>query len=120
MCECPLPAVLSLGRGSEPRYPTLPARLAAQQAEIPVFNLAELQVEPAEIDTLASYVRTVHLALARPKPKKIFTPDSSMSASDRMKMILSGGVKRKKGNLAEGSQGGAAQIYDLLRKEGLI
>ena len=120
MCECPLPAVLSLGRGSEPRYPTLPARLAAQQEEIPVFNLAELQVEPAEIDTLASYVRTVHLALARPKPKKIFTPDSSMSASDRMKMILSGGVKRKKGNLAEGSQGGAAQIYDLLRKEGLI
>lgn len=109
MYECPLPVVLSLGRGSEPRYPTLPARLAARQAEIPVFNLAELQVESAEVAALASYARTVNLAPARPKPKKIFTPDSSMSAADRMKMILTGGVKKRKGNLAEGSQSGAVQ-----------
>ncbi|WP_206811546.1 electron transfer flavoprotein subunit beta/FixA family protein [Paradesulfitobacterium ferrireducens] len=118
--ECPIPVVLSVGRGSETRYPTLPGRLAARQAEIPVFNLAQLQVEPAEIGVLASYARTARLAPARLKPKKILTPDSSMSASDRMKMILSGGVKKKKGNVAEGSQGGAAQIYDLLRQEGLV
>lgn len=120
MYECPLPAVLSMGRGSEPRYPTLPARLAAHQAKIPLYNFAELGVETADIDTLASYARTLRLEVARSKPKKIFTPDSSMSASDRMKMILSGGIKKKKGNLAEGSLSGATQICDLLRKEGLI
>ncbi len=120
MYESPLPAVLSMGRGTEPRYPSLPARLAAQQAEIPVFGLAELQLDRSDIQALASYSHTLRLAGSRPKPKKIFTPDSSLSAADRMKMILAGGVKRKKSNLAEGSQGGAAGVYELLKKEGLV
>lgn len=118
--ECPLPLVLSMGRGKELRYPSLPARLAAEQAEIPVFGLAELQLDRLDIQTLASYSQTLRLVDARPKPKKIFTPDSTLSAADRMKMILTGGVKRKKSNVAEGSQGGAAEVYELLKKEGLV
>lgn len=118
--ECPLPAVLSVGRGAKLRYPTLPARLAAQQATIPVLNLQNLGLDTTEITSLASLSQKVRLAAARPKPKKIFTPDSSLSAADRMKMILSGGVKKKKNNTAEINQDGVARIYNLLNKEGLV
>ncbi|KKM10114.1 hypothetical protein SY88_15875 [Clostridiales bacterium PH28_bin88] len=116
--ECRLPAALGIEKsGSEPRYPTMYGRLAAAGATVSVWEIDPGAGEPPEPLT-----ELIGLTKARPKPKKIFTPDSNLSAADRMKMILSGGVSKKKGPTGTASEGaaGARQLYDYLKQAGIL
>lgn len=113
--ECSAPAILGVEKSaSDPRYPTMYGRLKAEKAQI----LLELGVSQGE-DVL---VELVNLTKARPKPKKIFTPDSNLSAADRMKMILSGGVSKKKAAAggASDANSGAKQVMDVLKQTGIL
>ena len=61
------------------------------------------------------------LSPPRPKPKKTFTPDRSLSASERMKLIMAGGVMEKKSELLEGkAEDISMRIVEVLELEKII
>ncbi len=64
--EAPLPAVITVVREiNKPRYPTVPRRLSAQQAQIPVWNNEVLQLD----------VQTIGLKGSPTQVNKIFSPE---------------------------------------------
>jgi|TARA_B100000315_G_C14271568_1_gene448916 electron transfer flavoprotein alpha/beta subunit len=75
----------------QPRYPSFDACLAAQRKEIPRWDASSL-----ELKDLSPVIQQLGIAPPRPRPKKIFTPDTNLSAADRMKQMMSGGLTQKK------------------------
>jgi len=64
--EAPMPAVLTVVREiNRPRYPTVPMRLAAEQAEIPVWSNAVMTIAP----------ETIGLKGSPTKVNRIFSPE---------------------------------------------
>lgn len=101
--EANLPALVTVETGlNKPRYPRLRDIYAAQRKEIKDYDLKALNLNPEQVGARGSKVRLLAHLPPRPKPKKIFTPDSSLSAAERMRLIMSGGVKKKQSNLIEG------------------
>jgi hypothetical protein len=47
--------------------------------------------------------KLLRISPPKPRPKKVFTPDSSLSAAERMALIMSGGVVQKEQELFEGT-----------------
>ena len=101
--ETSLPALLTVETGlNKPRYPNLRAVFAAQRKEITEYNLGALGLNPEQVGTRGGKTRIVAHLPPRPKPKKLFTPDSSLSAAERMRLVMTGGVTQKEGSLLEG------------------
>ncbi|TAK36409.1 MAG: electron transfer flavoprotein subunit beta/FixA family protein [Chloroflexota bacterium] len=102
--ECILPAVLTVESGlNEPRYPSLPSCIEALHKEIRVCDLGALGLKAKEVGQAGSLTRVVGVSSPKPRTKKMFTPDSSLSQAERMKLMMSGGASRKKsGDLFEG------------------
>jgi len=90
--ECPTPALLTVDdKLNDPRYPSLPTYIAGLRKKIIKVEATEL-MKPQEASPA-----TKILTVTQPKPrlKKGFSIGSSLSASERIKLILSGGVKEK-------------------------
>jgi len=109
LLACPLPAAFTVDKvANRPRYPTWPARKQAQTAVIKAVSVEALGFsgEPGE-----KINKTFISRYAPPKlrPKKILAPDSSMSAANRLKFIMSGGMAKKSGEKLGGSP---AQLAD--------
>lgn len=118
--ECILPALFTVEKGiNDPRYPTLPGRLRAEKEGIERIEMASLNMQ---INLESDLGVSISLSPPRPKPKKVFTPDSQLSASERRRLIMSGGGKTaKKGELIEGTSEEVAKIIvDVLIKEKII
>jgi electron transfer flavoprotein beta subunit len=113
----PLPVVLTVDKSlSRPRYPTFPARKAAQVK--PLEKIAEPGPEPASDDMA---INTIRLAPPKLKPKKILSPDSSMSAAARINFVMTGGMGKKKGDTVGGDPGKMASgIVDFLKEKQVI
>ena len=120
--ETDLPALLTVEAGlNKPRYPNLRAIFAAQRKEIKEFNLKTLGLSPEKVGSRGSKTRVFALSTPKPRPKKIFTPDSSLSAAERMRLVMTGGVKQKESHLLEGEpEHVAADITRFLSEQGLI
>lgn len=98
-----LPVLLTVEVGlNRPRYPAFRSILIAEKREIQKHTLKDLNLNPDELEAKGHKTRIVAHSKSRPKPKKLFTPDSNLSAIERMNLIMSGGVKKKQGNLLEG------------------
>lgn len=92
--ECSLPAVFTVERGlNEPRYPTLESLLEAGEKEIERRDPSVLEIEP---DLMHCRTRVVKVTPPKPRTKKIAAPDSSLSAQDRIQMLMGGGAGNKK------------------------
>jgi electron transfer flavoprotein beta subunit len=108
---CSLPAVLSADMGLEVRLPKFEDKRRAESA------LFETRVYPAEgspARTLASKVFP-----PRPRPKKVFTPDSRLDAFERIQQLLMGSRVEKKGSRLTGSVDSQVEgIISFLRKHG--
>ena len=120
LIECDLPALLSVERGViRPRYPTLMSRLVASRKEV-------FRVDPEElgIDSLLNLepkIKVSRLSILRPKPKKMFRPDSNLSAEERIKLIMSGGLVERKSHSLKGSpQELAEQFINFLEENRII
>ncbi len=99
--ECPLPALFTAEMGlNDPRYPTLSNRLAAEKAEIEVLNPAILEVSSGGEESRTEIMK---FSQPRPKTRKVFTPDSSLSGADRLKQMMSGGETEEPSDILEGS-----------------
>ncbi|MFC1824197.1 electron transfer flavoprotein subunit beta/FixA family protein [Thermodesulfobacteriota bacterium] len=119
--ECPLPAVLGIEPGLEkPEYASLPRLLDAAGAEITCMDLKSLGIDEQEIRPYSLRRKLVRLSLPRPRPKKTFTFDSSLSADDRMELLMSGGLQETKSDLLEGDPGDLAdKLAEILKQEAL-
>ena len=61
------------------------------------------------------------LTYPRPRPKRIFTPDSGQPAGERIKQIMSAGLARRRSRILEGPPREiAAELVKLLRRHKII
>jgi electron transfer flavoprotein beta subunit len=111
-----LPAVLAV-EGTAPRVNvSLPIHLRALMTPLEVWDASSLSV-----GGVAPRVTRLSLGPPRPRPKKIFTPDSRLSAAERLHQMMTGGRVEKKAELFTGTPAQAAEhILGALRKEGII
>ncbi len=102
--EVVLPALLTVGAAlNEPRYASLPSLMAGLKKSIKKLDLSGLGLYSEQAGLRGAKTRVVALSVPKPRPKKPFTPDSSLSAAERMRLIMSGGVAEKSKSLFEGS-----------------
>jgi electron transfer flavoprotein alpha/beta subunit len=92
--ECSLPAVLTVDKGlNEPRYPPLENLLEASEKEIEHWDAGALDMEQG---LMASRTRVVKITPPKPRTKKIAAPASTLSAQDRIQMLMGGGAASRK------------------------
>ena len=95
-----------------------------QAAKIPIrqLKLDDIDLSETDIGPQSSLVRVISLSTPKPRPKKIYIPDSSLSASQRMSFLLSGGTTgRRQSNLIRGSPNHlASEIMKYLVEEGMV
>ncbi|MBU1052757.1 MAG: electron transfer flavoprotein subunit beta/FixA family protein [Proteobacteria bacterium] len=101
--ECDLPALFTTEMGlNDPRYPALPGRLLADKTNIEILDINSLGDSS---DKAVGLTDILKFSQPRPKTRKTFSPDSNLSATDRLKLMMSGGGAKPKedSNVLEGS-----------------
>jgi len=104
---------------NEPRYPSLPAHLAALRAKIPLldpqtFLGKSLQYESDEM-TL------IEMHSPRPRPRRIAAPDSRHTAFERIGEIVWGGAIGRQTRLVEGPPEELAKaLVEFLKSKGFV
>ena len=99
--EASFPLLVTVtGELNEPRYPSLPAHLAALKANIPVIDPLTLDSAFAENEVDETTILELHTP--RPRPRRIAAPDSHHSAFERIGEIIAGGATGRKTTLVEG------------------
>jgi len=94
--ECGLPAVVSAILGPKiPRYPSLENKRRLSRAPIRKLSVRQ-QTDPAE-------VVSTRVFSARPRPKQVVPPDSSLPASQRIQQLLRGSSVEKTGEMVKGT-----------------
>lgn len=121
--ECPLPALYAVDSSAgQPRYVSEFALRQTMKRGIRNLTLADIGLTKTDVSPQASLTQVVSLSPPKPRPKKIFIPDGSVSASQRMSYLLSGGLaKTKESNLLEGTADYLTeQIVKYLVDEGIL
>lgn len=110
---CSLPAVLSADMGLDVRLPRFEDKRRAESAAF------ETRVYPAE-----GVPAKMHAAKdfpPRPRPKKVFMPDSRLEAFERIQQLLTGSRVEKKGSLLTGSVESQVEgILSFLKENGFV
>ncbi len=121
--ECPLPALCAIDSSAgQPRYVSEFTLGQAMERSIRNLILADIGLAQTDVGPQASLVRIVGLSPPKPRTKKIYIPDGSMSASQRMSYLLSSGLaKGKESNLLEGTADYLSkQVIEYLVEEGIL
>lgn len=104
---------------NEPRYPSLPAHVAALRATIPVYNPLAYTIDSAYKDADETTLLEMHTP--RPRPRRIVAPNSHHSAFERIGEIVSAGATGRQTRLVEGSNEALAQaLITFLRNKGFL
>jgi electron transfer flavoprotein beta subunit len=120
LLEAELPLLITVtGDLNEPRYPSLPAHLAALKAEIPVLDphplMDDIWLDAADEMTL------LEIHTPRPRPRHIAAPDSRHSAYQRIGEIVAGGATGRKTQLVKGSPEELAKVLvEFLKDRGFV
>ena len=120
LLEAELPLLITVtGDLNEPRYPSLPAHLAALKAEIPVLDphplMDDIWLDAADEMTL------LEIHTPRPRPRHIAVPDSRHSAYQRIGEIVAGGATGRKTQLVKGSPEELAKVLvEFLKDRGFV
>jgi len=120
--EIVLPAVLTVEVDlDEPRYASLPSLISGLRRDINEYDLAVLGLSKQEVERRGGMTRTVGLSTPKPRPKKVFTPDSSLTAEERLRLIMSGGITQKQGDKLEGDpQNIASSVVNYLIEKKIV
>lgn len=118
----PLPcAVLVDEAAAEPRYPDLPAILAAVEAAVEPWGLAELGLPAWELGFDGAALRTAGLAFPRSDPLRVPTPDPSLPAHERVRALFSGGIRPRGGKIRFGGADEAVRrLLEIFAEEALL
>lgn len=111
--EAPLLITISADL-NEPRYPSLPAHVAALQTQIPI-------VEPI-LDSQGQFdADLLEISTPRPRPHHIAAPISQHSAFQRIGEIVAGGATGRQTRLVEGSPAELARVLiTFLKEKGIV
>ena len=83
------------------------------------MDKVSLEIDNNRLDEWNSMVR--FLDWIRPKPEKIFTPKGELPPEERMRLIVSGGMDKKKTEFIEGeTKVVASQMVNLLARKKLL
>ncbi len=117
--ECSLPAVFTVETVlRKPVYPPLKTILRGLKKEITTVSAKSLGID---ISSLEPAVVTLSVSQPKPRLKKTATIDSKLSASERMKLLMAGGVQQKGSKTVEKPpQAAAAEIIQFLINNGII
>lgn len=119
--ECSLPALFTVEAMSTPRYPSLPAYMEALRAPIHQESFHSLGITNHSQSLLLSSLKLIGTMPPRPRPRKIFTPDSKLPAFQRIGLILSGGAAVKKPRIIKTNpQESAEEIIRFLQDKGIL
>jgi electron transfer flavoprotein beta subunit len=103
--EILLPAVFAVELDlNEPRYASLPSLMAGLRKDITECNREMLGLSYGAVGAEGSKTKAANLSLPRPRPKKVFTPESSLSAEERLRLVISGGITQKQGDVLQGDR----------------
>ena len=120
LLEAELPLLITVTADlNEPRYPSLPAHLAALKARIPVLDPQTLMNDtwPDGSDEMT----LLEMHTPRPRPRHIPVPDSRHSAYQRIGEIVAGGATGRKTRLVEGSPEELAHVLvEFLKEKGFL
>lgn len=95
-----LPCALLIEADScTPRYPDQPGLMAAVQASLEVWGVAELGLPVSAIGAAAALLGKGPCAFPRPNPQRTVTPDANLPAFERILALLSGGIKPRAGRM---------------------
>ncbi len=116
--RCGLPALFTVHPTmNAPRRPSFPAAVAALEAEVPVWGLAQLGLAEDQVGETGSMSTMVALAPPRPRPRVTMRMDSSLDPAQRMRLLMSGGVKEKSGLMLEGdARDLAARVIEIIKR----
>jgi electron transfer flavoprotein beta subunit len=104
---------------NEPRYPSLPAHLAALRATITVRDPLSLPQFAADFE--AEETTIVEVRTPRPRPHRLPIPDSQLSPFERIGEIITGGTSRRQARLVEGSPEELAhELIHFLKERGFV
>jgi electron transfer flavoprotein alpha/beta subunit len=111
------PVIATVEKYKTPRYPTLRRTVGAKKNIINEKKLLNFNFSHS-----LDYFAKVDFQRAKIRPKKIFTPGPELSANERMKMILSGGLKDKNPKVAAFSSPKimASTIFNYLKENKYI
>ena len=99
--KCRPPMLFTIHPDAEQiNYPSLAAFLSAPDMEPEQVSLKDLNLDPSRIERRTDLES---ISSPRPRPKKVFTPDSALSAAERMRLVMGGGLKKKQSEFMEGS-----------------
>ena len=120
LVEAQLPLLITVTSDlNEPRYPSLPAYMAALAATIPVIDPLSLDSTLEQGESDETTILEMHTP--RPRPRRIAAPDSHHSAFERIGEIVSGGATGRQTKLVEGSPEELAKaLVAFLREKGFI
>ena len=105
----------------EPRYPSVQSIRAAQKREIEQYDRVSLGLSLDEVGSAGSKTQVIKLLMSKPRPKRIFTPDSGLPAAERIRLVMSGGMTEKKDNRLTGNPAElATKLIQFLQQERTI
>ncbi len=119
----PLPCVVSVAETAPlTRYSAIGR---AHQARVRRTTLGDWGLSREALLSLPWTVRELSRVQARPRPRKLYVPPSTMSAADRLAALLAGGTGASRGSqdskFFEGTPQQAARvILDFLKQEGIF
>ena len=119
--EAELPALLTIELKQRSKYASLRSVLAARRKDIDYYDAAALGLLPEEVGLTGSKTMVLSISPPKPKARKLFTPDSSLSPAERMRLLMSGGIQEKKGDFLEGApREVASKLVEFLSSEKLL
>jgi electron transfer flavoprotein beta subunit len=118
--QCSLPAAVTVDSMiADPVYVSVYAVTAAQGRELERRSGRALVKQ----NDVAPRTTLVSIDPPRPRPKRTFIPDTKLSAAERMKMIRSGGMTKKKKDaesLSGSPESSAEGIISFLQEKGIL
>lgn len=113
--ESALPAVVCvMDNINTPQYISIKKYLNVSDKNIVKESVTASLSDSAEI-------QVVQQGWPKPRARKIAMPDTAMSAAERMKFMMTGGLKKQQGNIYSGNVNGAVErIIQSLREENIF
>ena len=119
--RCTLPCILTVEKDcNEPRQASLPGLIESRRKDIVTWNA---ESSPIDSQSAACSSEEIRFTTPHKRVKKTMTIDTVLSAADRMKMIMSGGLSQKgaKDQLLKGDINKMARdLITIFEKRGII
>jgi hypothetical protein len=95
--------------------------LAAQRAEIPVWDLADLGVPLDRVRRADRALRFGRTRAVRPRLRPLAAPDPALPAFERVLELVQGSVQRREGRVVQKATGEIVEeVFSTLRDEGWL